>query len=269
MKIPTLLIFGYAFLYMPILFLIIFSFNKSLFPGIWAGFSLKWYYELFSNDVLWQAVKTSIQIAAISATGAVLLGTMGALALDRFKNFKGRMLFSLLSSAPLVMPEIILGISLLLMFVICEQWFGIPSKRGMVTVTIAHITLAMSYVVLIVQSRLADFDTSLEESALDLGAKPLRAVFSITIPLISPAILAAWLLSFALSLDDVVIASFLTGAQSTTLPILIFSSVKLGITPEINALATILVGTMSLIITAIGFCLYKYKRKTSSMGKNG
>lgn len=255
------LIFGYAFLYIPILFLIVFSFNSSMFPGIWSGFSLKWYYELFENSVIWQAVKTSVQIAAMAATGAVLLGTMGALALTRFEKFKGRTLFSILSAAPLVMPEIILGISLLLMFVICENLFGIPSKRGMMTVTIAHITLAMAYVILIVQSRLADFDISLEEAALDLGAHPFQAVFSVTIPIIAPAILAAWLLTFALSLDDVVIASFLTGAQATTLPILIFSSVKLGVTPEINALATILVGTVSLIITAIGFFLYQKSKK--------
>ncbi|MDR1208483.1 MAG: ABC transporter permease subunit [Holosporales bacterium] len=256
-KIPGILIFGYAFLYIPILFLIVFSFNDSLFPGVWAGFSLRWYEDLYSNTVLLQAVKTSLQVATLAATGAVVLGTMGALALNRFGKFKGRTLFSVLSAAPLVMPEIILGISLLLMFVIGESLFGIPSKRGVMTVTVAHITLAMSYVILIVQARLSDFDMSLEEAALDLGARPFRAVCSVTIPIIAPAILASWLLSFALSLDDVVIASFLTGAQATTLPILIFSSVKLGITPEINALATILVGTMSLVITAIGFILYR------------
>jgi putrescine transport system permease protein len=240
----------------------VFSFNKSIFPGVWVGFSLKWYRELFSNTVLWQTVKTSVQIAAISATGAVILGTLGALALNRLGNFRGRTLFSMLSSAPLVMPEIILGISLLLMFVMGERLLGIPSKRGVATVTIAHITLAMSYVILIVQSRLSDFDMSLEEAALDLGARPFQAVISVTLPIIAPAILASWLLSFALSLDDVVIASFLTGAQATTLPILIFSSVKLGITPEINALATILVGAMSLIITAIGFVLYRRNTMT-------
>jgi putrescine transport system permease protein len=257
LKIPGVLIFGYAFLYIPILFLMVFSFNDSLFPGVWSEFSFRWYEELFSNTVLLQAVRTSLQVATMSATGAVILGTMGALALNRLGKFRGRALFSVLSTAPLVMPEIILGISLLLMFVITERLFGIPSKRGVMTVTIAHITLSMSYVILIVQSRLADFDTSLEEAALDLGARPFRAVCSVTIPIIAPAISAAWLLTFALSLDDVVIASFLTGAQATTLPILIFSSVKLGITPEINALATIFVGTVSLIITAIGFFLYR------------
>lgn len=261
----TYLIIGYAFLYIPILFLIIFSFNESLFPGVWSGFSLKWYKELFSNHIIWNAVLTSIKIAAMAATGAVIFGTMGAIVLTRSKKFKGKTLFSIITSAPLVMPEIILGISLLLMFVICERFFGIPSKRGMMTVTIAHITLAMAYVILIVQSRLADFEIALEEAALDLGARSFQAVCYITIPIISPAIASAWLLTFALSLDDVVIASFLTGAQSTTLPILVFSSVKLGITPEMNALATLIVTTMSLIILIIGFFIYKrhsiYKEK--------
>ncbi|GHS91656.1 putrescine ABC transporter permease PotI [Alphaproteobacteria bacterium] len=256
-RLPFVLIFGYAFLYVPILFLVIFSFNGGLFPGVWTNFSLKWYQDLFRNPVIWRAVRTSLQIASMAATGAVILGTMGAIALARSGKFKGRTLFSLLSSAPLVIPEIILGISLLLMFVTCERLFGIPAKRGVLTVTVAHITLAIAYVLLIVQSRLSDFDMSLEEAALDLGARPLQAVFSVTIPLIAPALVVAWLLTFALSLDDVVLASFLTGAQATTLPILIFSSVKLGITPEISALATILIGVVSLIITLMGFLLYK------------
>lgn len=257
----SILVFGYAFLYIPILFLIVFSFNSSMFPGVWSGFSLRWYRDLFSNDVIWQSVKTSLQIAAMAATGSVILGTMGALALTRFGHFRGRGLFSILSAAPLIMPEIILGISLLLMFVICENLLGIPSKRGMMTVTIAHITLSMAYVILIVQSRLADFDRALEEAAMDLGARPTQAVFSVTLPIIAPSILAAWLLTFALSLDDVVIASFLTGAQATTLPILIFSSVKFGVTPEINALATIIVAVVSVIITAIGIVLMKTSQK--------
>lgn len=256
-KVYTVLLLGYAFLYIPILFLIIFSFNASLFPGVWTHFSLRWYKDLFSNAVIWQAIRTSIQIAAMSATGAVVLGTMGAIVLARSKHFKGKTLFSILTSAPLIMPEIILGISLLLMFVICERLFGIPAKRGIMTVTIAHITLEIAYVILIVQSRLADFDMSLEEAALDLGARPFTAVWKITVAIIAPSILAAWLLTFALSLDDVVIASFLTGAQATTLPILIFSSVKLGITPEMNALATILVTTMSIIIASVGLFLYR------------
>jgi putrescine transport system permease protein len=253
----TILALGYIFLYVPIIFLMIFSFNESFFPGIWTAFSLKWYKELFSNHVIWGAVRTSIKIAAMAATGAVVLGTMGAIVLTRSKPFKGKTLFSIISSAPLVMPEIILGISLLLLFVICEGVLGIPAKRGVATVTIAHITLAVAYVILVVQPRLADFEIALEEAALDLGARSFQTIFSITLPIIAPAIIAAWLLTFAVSLDDVVIASFLTGAQATTLPILIFSSVKMGVTPEMNALATLLVGVISLIIAAIGFILYK------------
>lgn len=257
-KFYSILLFGYAFLYTPILFLIIFSFNASLFPGVWSHFSLRWYRELFSNHVLWQAVRTSVQVAAMSATGAVILGTMGAIVLARTKRFRGKTLFSILTSAPLIMPEIILGISLLLLFVLSEHFIGIPAKRGVMTVTIAHITLAIAYVILIVQSRLSDFDMSLEEAALDLGARPLTAVRRITLAIIAPAILVAWLLAFALSLDDVVLASFLTGAQATTLPILIFSSVKLGITPEMNALASILVGALSLGIVGVGLCVYRH-----------
>lgn len=256
-----MLLLGYCFLYLPILSLMIFSFNDSIFPGIWSGFSLHWYQELFEDCAIWQAVRTSLQVAAMAATGAVLLGTMGALALTRGGKFRGRSLFSILSTAPLIMPDIILGISLLLMFVISEGLFGIPAERGVLTVTIAHITLTMSYVILIVQSRLSDFDLSLEEAAMDLGARPFQALTSITLPIIAPSIMAAWLLTFALSLDDVVIASFLTGAEATTLPILIFSSVKLGVTPEINALATILVGAVSLIITTLGIFLYRKEAK--------
>ncbi|MDR3285529.1 MAG: ABC transporter permease subunit [Holosporales bacterium] len=252
-----ILISGYAFLYIPIIFLIVFSFNNSIFPGIWTGFSLKWYKELFSNYIIWNAVKISIKIAAMSATGAVILGTLGAMALTKLKNFKNTSFFQIITSAPLIMPDIILGISLLLMFVICERLFGIPSKRGMVTIAIAHITLAMAYVLLIVQSRLADFEHSLEEAALDLGARYFQTICHVTIPIIFPAIISSWLLTFAVSLDDVVIANFLTGAQATTLPILIFSNVKTGITPEINALATLLISVMSFITITIGFVLYK------------
>ena len=258
---PSLvLIFGYLFLYAPILFLVIYSFNESVFPGVWTHFSLKWYESLFENHAVWSAFRNSIKIATISATGAVILGTMGALVLSRMPKFRGRTFFSLITSAPLVMPEIISGVSLLLMFVVLEQMFGKFICRGVATVTIAHITLTMAYVILIVQARLSDFDMTLEEAAMDLGARSLRAMTSIALPLIMPAIIAAWLLAFALSLDDVVIASFLTGAQATTLPILIFSSVKMGITPEMNALATLLIAGVSFIVLIIGLILY---RKTS------
>jgi putrescine transport system permease protein len=262
-NISATLVCGYAFLYLPIFFLVVFSFNSSFFPGVWTGLSLRWYRELFSNHVVWNAVKTSLKIASMSATGAVIIGTVCALALTRGARSKGNAnakplhLLSLITSAPLIMPEVILGLSLLLMFVMSERMFGIPAKRGIGTVTVAHITVAISYVVLIVQARLLDFDVSLEEAALDLGARSFRTILYVTIPIIAPTIVAAWLLTFAISLDDVVIACFLTGAQATTLPILIFSSVKTGITPEMNALATILVAAISALIIVIGLFLFK------------
>ncbi|MCX7338675.1 MAG: ABC transporter permease subunit [Alphaproteobacteria bacterium] len=251
------LIFGYAFLYLPILFLVVFSFNESRLPGVWTGFSLKWFHLLFDNEDLLAAVVTSFQIASMAATGAVVLGTLAAVSMVRFGVFYGRTLFGGLISAPLVMPEVITGLALLLTFVSLERIIGWPSERGMMTVTIAHTTLAMAYVYLIVHSRLQDFDLSLEEAALDLGAKPVKVFFQITLPIIAPALLSGWLLAFALSLDDVIIASFLSGPGATTLPILIFSSLRLGITPEINALAAIIIGIVSLGVTVAGFLLVR------------
>ncbi len=253
------LIAGYIFLYLPIFFLILFSFNESRLPGIWAGFSTKWYHLLFKNEDLIAAVLTSFQIASMTATGAVILGTLAAVSMVRFGLFRGRTLFGGMISAPLVMPEVITGLALLLMFVSFERLIGWPSERGMMTVTIAHITLAMAYVYLIVQARLRDFDQSLEEAAQDLGARPVKVFFRITLPLIAPALLAGWLLAFALSLDDVVIASFLSGPGATTLPILIFSSLRLGITPEINALAAIIVGIVSVGVTIAGIIMMRKK----------
>ena len=254
------LIIGYAFLYLPILFLIVFSFNESRLPGVWVGFSTKWYALLFDNEELLAAVLTSFQIASMSATGAVILGTLAAVSMVRFGFFRGRTLFSGMISAPLVMPEVITGLALLLMCVTFERLIGWPSERGMMTVTIAHTTLAMAYVYLIVQARLQDFDRSLEEAAQDLGARPIMVFFKITLPLIAPSLLAGWLLAFALSLDDVVLASFLSGPGATTLPILIFSSLRLGITPEINALAAIIVGIVSIGVTIAGFVMVRKKR---------
>jgi putrescine transport system permease protein len=254
------LLAGYIFLYLPIIFLIIFSFNESRLPGIWTGFSLKWYKLLFENHVLMMAVLTSFQIAAFTATLAVILGTAAAICMVRFGRFSGRTLFSGLISAPLVMPEVITGLALLLTFVTFERLMGWPAERGMMTVIFGHTTLAMAYVYLIVQSRLMDFDKAVEEAALDLGAKPLRVFFTITLPIIAPALLAGWLLSFALSLDDVVIASFLSGPGATTLPILLFSSIRLGITPEVNALAAMIVAIVSIGVTAAGFIMLKKKK---------
>jgi putrescine transport system permease protein len=262
----TALIFGYTFLYLPIIFLVVFSFNKSRLPGVWTGFSFRWYEILFENETLISAVLTSLEIAAMSATLAVFLGTLAAVAMIRLKTFRGRTLFSGLVSAPLVMPEVITGLALLLTFITLERLIGWPARRGMMTVTIAHTTLAMAYVYIIVQSRLQDFDRSLEEAALDLGAKPLKVFLTITLPIIAPALISGWLLSFALSLDDVVIASFLTGPGATTLPLLIFSSVKLGVTPEINALATIIIGIVSLGVTIAGMIIFRQQRKKQRYG---
>ena len=255
------LILGYAFLYLPIIFLITFSFNESRLPGVWTGFSLRWYGLLFENAALIRAVLTSFQIAAMAATFSVVLGTFAAIVMVRFGNFKGRTLFSGLISAPLVMPEVITGLALLLMFVTFERLIGWPSERGMMTITIAHTTLALSYVYLVVRSRLLDFDRSIEEAAQDLGARPVTVFLTITLPLIAPALLAGWLLAFALSLDDVVLASFLSGPGATTLPILIFSSVRLGVTPEINALASIIVGIVSVGVLIVGLIVLRSKEQ--------
>lgn len=262
----TALIFGYTFLYLPIIFLVVFSFNESRLPGVWTGFSTRWYQLLFENETLVSAVFTSLRIAATTATLAVFLGTLAAVAMVRGKTFHGRTLFSGLISSPLVMPEVITGLALLLTFVTLERLIGWPAQRGMMTVTIAHTTLAMAYVYVIVQSRLQDFDRSLEEAALDLGAKPLKVFLTITLPIIAPALISGWLLSFALSLDDVVIASFLSGPGSTTLPLLIFSSVRLGVTPEINALATIIVGIVSLGVMIAGVIILRQQRKKQRYG---
>lgn len=255
------LILGYAFLYLPIVFLITFSFNESRMPGVWSGFSFRWYVRLFENDALVRSVLTSFEIAAMTATFSVILGTFAAVAMLRFGNFKGRTLFSGLISAPLVMPEVITGLALLLMFVTLERLIGWPSERGMMTITIAHTTLAISYVYLVVRSRLMDFDRSIEEAAQDLGARPITVFVSITLPLIAPALLAGWLLAFALSLDDVVLASFLSGPGATTLPILIFSSVRLGVTPEINALATLIIAVVSVFVLIAGVITLRSQKR--------
>jgi putrescine transport system permease protein len=242
--VPTVLAFGFAFLYVPILSMMFFSLNNSSLVTVWDGPNsptIKWYVKLFNNHQILDAAWLSIKIAAVNATGAAVLGTLVGLVLSRFGRFKGRMLLAALTTAPLVMPEVITGLSLLLLFVALEQWIGWPSGRGVTTITIAHITFSMSYVAVIVQSRLASFDESLEEAAMDLGARPPRVFRSITLPLIFPAILSGWLLAFTLSWDDLVISQFVAGPGSTTLPMVIFSKVRLGVSPDVNALATIMV----------------------------
>ena len=246
----TVLCFGYAFLYIPLISVVFYSFNKSSLATVWGGFSLRWYGELFRNDQVLDALVLSLQVAATSATFATILGTMAGLVLARFGRFRGRTLFSGMIVSPLVMPEVITGLSLLLLFVSLQQLIGWPGQRGFSTITIAHTTFAVAYVAVVIQSRLSAMDESLEEAAMDLGCKPMRVVFDITLPLIAPAMIAGWLLAFTLSLDDLVIASFVSGPGATTLPMYIFSKVKLGVTPDINALASliILVVTVTLII---------------------
>ena len=242
----SILSFGYAFLYVPLILVVVYSFNDSRIATIWGGFSTRWYGELLQNDLILDAALLSLTVAATSATAATLLGTMAGLALARFGRFKGRTLFSGMISSPMVMPEVITGLSLLLLFVTLQQLTGWPGQRGFSTITIAHTTFSMAYVAVIVQSRLIAMDESLEEAAMDLGGRPLRVVFDITLPLIAPAMIAGWLLSFTLSLDDLVIASFVSGPGSTTLPMVIFSKVKLGVSPDINALATIMIVTVCI-----------------------
>ena len=247
-KLAWALWFGYAFLYVPIALLILYSFNESRLVTVWGGFSTKWYAELLQNDQLLGAAWLSLKVAAMSATASVVLGTVAGLALARFGRFRGRTLFGGMITAPLVMPEVITGLSLLLLFVALEQAIGWPDGRGMTTITIAHTTFTMAYVAVIIQSRLVSLDESLEEAAMDLGARPAKVFFVITLPIIAPAIVSGWLLAFTLSLDDVVVASFVSGPGSTTLPMVIFSSVKFGISPQINALATLM---MLVVATGI------------------
>jgi len=241
----SVLAFGYAFLYIPLVFVVVYSFNDSRIATIWGGFSTRWYGELFRNDQVLDAALLSLRIAFTSATIATILGTMAGLVLARFGRFKGRTLFSGMITSPMVMPEVITGLSLLLLFVTLQQLTGWPGQRGFTTITIAHTTFSMAYVAVIVQSRLLSMDESLEEAAMDLGGRPVRVVFDITLPLIVPAMVAGWLLAFTLSLDDLVIASFVSGPGSSTLPMYIFSKVKLGVSPDINALATLIIAAVS------------------------
>lgn len=237
----SMLAFGFAFLYVPILSMMFFSFNKSRLATVWGGFSTDWYGKLFSNQQIIGAAKLSLEIAVISATAATILGTLAGLALVRFKRFRGRMLFSGLIMAPLIMPEVITGISLLMFFIMMGQYIGWPGQRGFTTITLAHITFSLTYVTTIVQSRLTTVDLAVEEAAMDLGSKPWQVLRDITLPIISPAILSGWLLAFTISLDDVVITSLTSGPGYTTLPMLVWSKVRLGVTPDINALATVIV----------------------------
>ncbi|HMB56503.1 MAG TPA: ABC transporter permease subunit [Arenimonas sp.] len=240
----VVLALGYGFLYLPIVLLIVFSFNESRLGSNWTGFSLKWYAALFDDNSMLSAAMISLKIAFFAATAAVVLGTLAAMVMTRFKPFRGKTVFGALITAPLVMPEVVTGLSLLLMFVTLSAPFDWTPK-GIFSIWIAHVTFTMSFVTVVVSSRLAELDKSLEEAAMDLGANRLKVFFVITLPIIMPALLSGWLLAFTLSLDDVVISSFVAGPDSTTLPMKIFSSVRLGLNPKINALASLLVLVVS------------------------
>ena len=235
---------GFVFLYLPILILVIYSFNESKLVSVWAGFSTKWYGELFRNEAMLEAAWVTLRVAAVSSTLATVLGTMAAIVLLRQGRFFGRTLFSGMIYAPLVMPEVITGLSLLLLFI------GIGLDRGVVTIILAHTTFSMCFVSVVVSARLMSFDRSLEEAALDLGASAFEAFRLVTLPIIAPAVISGWLLAFTLSLDDLVIASFTSGPSATTLPMKIWSSVRLGVSPEINALSTILIGLVTVGVIA-------------------
>jgi putrescine transport system permease protein len=243
---PVMASLGFGFLYVPILILVIYSFNESKLVTVWGGFSTRWYVELFQDTQILDAAKLSLQIAASSATIALVLGVAAAMTLVRFRWFRGRTWLAGMVAAPLVMPEVITGLSLLLLFVALDNWLGWPSGRGVTTIVLAHATFGMAFVAVIVQARLRDMDRTLEEAAMDLGARPATVFLTVTLPTIAPALVAAWLLAFTLSLDDLVIASFVSGPGSSTLPMVVFSKVRLGISPDINALATLMILVVGL-----------------------
>jgi len=252
---------GFAFFYIPILSMIVYSFNASRLATVWGGFSLKWYATLPGNSQIINAFVLSLKIALVSATVATILGTMAGIALARFRTFRGRVLFSGLVTAPLIMPEVITGISTLTMLILMAEWLGWPTQRGFTTVTLAHITFSMVFVTAIVHSRMIQADISVEEAAMDLGSRPWQVMRDITLPILTPAILSGWLLAFTISLDDVVITSFTTGPGSTTLPLLIWSKVKLGVTPDINAIASITILVVGIGVILAGWLMYRADKR--------
>ena len=254
------LIAGFAFLYLPIVTLVALSFNESPLVTSWTGFSLRWYGELASDDALIEGFLLSLKIALATASTSVVLGTFAAVAITRFKRFPGRTLMTGMVNSPLVMPEVIIGLSLLLMLVSVQRATGVP-ERGMLTIWLGHSLLGMAYATVVVSSRLQEMNPQLEEAALDLGAKPLQVFFLITLPLISQALVAAWLLTFTLSLDDVVLSAFLSGPGSTTLPITIFSRARLGLNPTVNAVATLTVAFVSIGVVAASLWLARVEKR--------
>ncbi len=257
---------GFVFLYVPIVVLIAYSFNVNDRATVWKGFSTKWYGELMRNEQILDAVWVSVQIAFVAASFATILGTLAAYALVRVQKFRSRWLLDGMTTAPLVMPDVIIGISMLILFINMERFIGWPAGRGMTTVILAHTTFCLAYVAVVVRSRLLDMDESIEEAAQDLGASPPSVFFEITLPAIMPALIAGWLLAFTLSLDDLVIASFVNGPSSSTLPMVIYSKVRLGVSPDVNALATLIIVIVGIgVITAMQIM----NRKTIVDAKNG
>jgi len=254
------LVVGFVFLYIPIVSLIVYSFNDSKLVTVWGGFSTKWYVSLFNNEQIMSAVRLSVEIALASAVAAVVLGTIAGFVLARFKRFPGSTLFAGMMTAPMVMPEVITGLSMLLLFISLQQLIGVPSDRGFFTIWVGHTTLCMAYVAVVVRSRLLEIDKSLEDAAMDLGARPLKIFFVITLPLVSQAIASGFLLSMTLSLDDLVTTAFLSGPGSTTLPQVIFSKVRLGLNPEINALASITVLVVGVVVLLANYLMLNAQR---------
>jgi putrescine transport system permease protein len=256
----SILCIGIAVLYIPMLVLIGYSFNASPLVSVWGGFSTSWYTQLIHNDQILDAAWLSLRIGVMVSTGALILGTLAAIALVRFKLFRGRLLLTGMVNAPLVMPEIVTGITQLLLFISMLQLFGWP-HRGITTIVIAHIAFCTAYVTITVQSRLHGADRSLEEAAMDLGAGPVRAFIDTTLPAIAPALASSWLLSFTLSLDDLVISSFVSGPGASTLPMVIFSKVKLGVSPDVNALASLIICLVGICVLMAGYLMRRTERR--------
>ena len=254
------LLLGFAFLYLPIVALVVFSFTDSPVPNIWAGFSLRWYDKLAQDDDIRQGLFLSLKIAGATATGSILLGTLAAFTLERFPRFFGRAVFAGMVSAPLVMPEVIVGLSLLLMLVSLQRLTGFP-ERGLLTIWLGHLLVGMAYATVVIGARLRDLNPQFEEAAQDLGARPTQVFFLVTLPMITPSLVAAWLLTFTLSLDDVVMSAFLSGPGSTTLPLVIFSRARLGLDPTVNALATVVIAVVAVFVIASSYFIAAHERR--------
>jgi putrescine transport system permease protein len=253
---------GYVFLYLPIVALVLYSFNDSPLPNVWRGFTLKWYAALANDREILHGLWLSLQIAFLTACGSVVLGTMAAFALVKYKRFTGRTIFSGMVNAPLVMPEVVVGLSLLLMLVSIQRAIGFP-ERGMMTIWLGHLLLGMAYATVVVQARLQDLNPQLEEAAMDLGARPHQVFALVTLPMIAQSLLSAWLLTFTLSLDDVVLSAFLSGPGATTMPLVIFSRARLGLNPSVNAVATVIVVIVALGTVAASYWIARAERRRS------